>query len=485
MSLLPPHRPRAVAGAALAALLLGGCAVGPDYVAPDAGAPAAWNASGGPGVHAGTTDPEALARWWEALDDPVLTELIARAARGNPDVAQAEGRLREARAQRGATRADLFPGLSASGAASRTRTGKGASASVGGSYSAGFDAAWEIDLFGGNRRALQAARADAEAGAADLADVLVSLAAEVAADYVDLRSLQARLAIANDNLKAQADTYDLTRWRAEAGLTTRLDVERARQNLEQTRSQVPALTTQITQAKNRLAVLTGTPPGSLAELLAAPRPIPAPPADVAVGLPADALRGRPDVRRAERRLAAQTARVGEARAARFPALSLAGSIGVEALTAGHLFVADALAASGRGSLGWTLFDAGKLKDNVTVQDARRDQALAAWRGAVLTALEDVEGALAAYAGERERHGSLAKAAEAARTAAALARDQYASGVIDFQQVLDAQRTLYALEDQVTQSRGAVTTDVIQLYKAMGGGWTSLAANTGAQAAPNP
>jgi len=476
MRVHPLHRPLAPL---LAGLLLAGCAVGPDYVAPDADAPTGWNQAA-EGVHAGPSEPDALARWWTALDDPVLTDLIGRASRGNLDLAQAKSRLVEARAQRGVSRADLFPGASASGGASRTRTGKGAGASIGSAYNAGFDASWELDLFGGNRRAVEAARADVEAGEADLNDVRVSLAAEVAANYVQLRALQARLGIARSNLKAQTDTFDLTRWRADAGLTTRLDVAQARLNLEQTRAQVPSLETQITQAKNRLAVLSGERPGALADLLEAPRPIPVAPADVAVGVPADALRARPDVRRAERQLAAQSARVGQARAARFPSLSLAGSIGLEALTAGNLFVADALVASERGSLGWTLFDAGRLKGNVKVQDARRDQALSAWHAAVLAALEDVEGALAAYSGERTRRDSLATAAGAARTAADLARDQYASGLIDFQQVLDAQRTLYALEDQLTQSRGAVTTDVIQLYKALGGGWTRLA-DAGAEA----
>jgi len=471
-------------GAALAALAAG-CAAGPDYVAPDPGAPAAWSASAQEGVRPEAADPETLARWWTTLDDPVLDGLIARAVAGNQDLAQARGKLREVRAQRGLAGADFFPTLDAAASASRSRSSETAGGgNIGNAYRAGFDATWELDLFGGKRRALEAARADVGAGEADLRDVLVSLLAEVAVSYVDVRSFQERLAFAHANLTAQKETYDLARWRAEAGLTTALDVEQARLNLEQTRARIPSLATGLEQAENRLAVLVGEPAGALRAVLEPVAPIPAAPPGVAVGVPADALRQRPDVRRAERRLAAQTARIGVAKARRLPSLSLAGSIGLEALVPGDLLLGDALAASGRSSLGWALFDAGRLRTQVTVEDARRAQALAAWRAAVLTALEDVNNTLTSYANEQSRRASLANAAEAARLAADLARDQYTSGLIDFQTVLDAQRSLLSLQDQLAVSEGAVTTDVIRLYKALGGGWAALAPEPVSDAGPN-
>jgi NodT family efflux transporter outer membrane factor (OMF) lipoprotein len=482
-----PHRSRAAAPLALSVAVslavLAGCAVGPDYVAPEPDAPAAWHDAAGTAVDTAPADPDTLAAWWTTLDDPVLTGLVDRAVRGNQDLRQARGRLRQARAQRGVATADYFPSVTGSAGASR---GKGA-ANLGSGryanlYTAGFDATWELDLFGGKRRAVEAARADVDAGEADLRDVLVSLLAELATNYVDLRTFQERLAFAQANLKAQTETYDLTRWRAQAGLTTDLDVQQARRNLEQTRAEIPSLEAGLTQAANHLATLVGVPAGSLDDLLRRTGPIPSAPARVAVGVPADTLRQRPDVRRAERRLAAQTARIGVAQANRFPSLSLAGSIGVEPLVPGKLFESGAQTVSGRTTLAQSIFDAGALKDNVQVQDALQEQALAAYRAAVLTALEDVEGALASYASERDRKDALGRAADAARLAADLARDQYTSGLIDFQTVLDAQRSLLSLQDQLAVSEGAVTSDVIRLYKALGGGWASLQA-PGAPDAP--
>lgn len=464
-------------------LLVSGCAVGPDYVPPDPGAPAAWAAAdkdGVDGVATAASDLATLAAWWTTLGDPALTDLIKRAVRDNLDLEAARARLREVRAQRGSAGAARFPMVQASASASRSRSGAGAATTIGGLYRAGFDASWEADLFGGRRRDIEAATADVEAGQADLEAVRVSLVAEVAVNYVELRAFQARLAVAEANRQAQKETYELTRWRAEAGLTTQLDVERARAALEQTQAQIPTLQTGLEQAGNHLATLLGRPPGALRDALVAPRPIPAAPAEVAVGVPADALRQRPDVRRAERQLAAQTARVGAATARRYPSLALVGSIGLESLLAGDLFTAAARTASVSGNAGWTLFDAGALKSNVEVQAARRDQALAAYSAAVLAALEEVEGVLLSYAGEQTRRDALVRAATAAERAAALARDQYTSGLIDFQSVLDAERSLLSLQDQLAVSQGAVTTDVIRLYKALGGGWAPLTAEAGTQ-----
>lgn len=461
----------------IAALLaLGGCAtVGPDYAPPDTVPPAGWNAGLGAGVRAAPTEAETLARWWTVLDDPVLTNLIARAADGSLDLRQAQARVREARARRGIASANRFPTLDAAAAANRVRgseeTGTGATTEL---YSAAFDATWELDLFGGRRRALESAEAAVAASEADLRDVTVTLLAEVALNYVEVRSFQTRLALAEANLATQTETYDITRWRAQAGLTTDLDVQRARYNLEQTRAQIPLLRNGLEQAKNRLAFLLGLPAGALTAELDERKPIPVAETDVAVGVPADVLRRRPDVRAAERRLAAQTAEVGVATAARYPSFALLGSIGLEALTGSRLFTSSARTNAAAANATWTLFDAGRLRQNVEVQNALQEQALVAYEAAVLTAVNDVENALVAYAEEQARRAALVDATRAAESAATLATQQYNAGLIDFQVVLDAQRSLLSLQDQLAASEGEVSSNLIRLYKALGGGWTSMA-----------
>jgi len=460
----------------IAVLALSGCmSAGPDYVPPQTHVPTRWAAAAGPGLNVDTDDAHILAGWWKTLDEPMLTDLIERAAAGNRDLAQAEARVREARARRGVSEADRFPTLQAGGSATRRRgseeTGSGKTTEL---YSAGFDATWELDIFGGRRRALESASANLEASEYDLRDVLVSLLAEVALNYVDTRALQTRLSVAEANLRMQSETHDIARWRHEAGLATQRDVEQAKLNLEQTRSQIPALHTGIAQAGNRIAVLLGHNPGPLAGVLAKRRAIPAAPPGVAVGVPADTLRRRPEVQRAERQLAAQTAQIGVATAALYPNFSLVGSIGLEAITAGRLLTAGAMATSVGANIGWTVFDAGRIRQNIAVQTALQEQALARYEAAVLVALQDVENALVAYAAEQQRRDALSAAAAAARSAADLARHQYSAGLVDFQVVLDTQRSLLALEDQLASSQGNETSNLVRLYKALGGGWTPLA-----------
>ncbi len=453
-------------------LLLGGCAnVGPDYMAPQLSLPARWSVT----VATGASDTRALASWWKAFDEPLLSDLIERAISFNRDLAQAEARVREARARRGISDADRYPTIQSSASATHRRgseeTGSGKSSEL---YSAGLDARWELDIFGGKRRALEAASANLEASEYDLRDVLVSLTAEVALNYVDTRAFQARLSVADSNLRAQSETFDIARWRNAAGLTTQRDLEQARLNLEQTRAQIPALRNGISQAVNHIAVLIGQNPGTLNDLLGAPRAIPAAPPDVALGVPAETLRRRPDVQRAERQLATQTAQIGVATAALYPNFSLIGSIGLEALTAGRLLTASALATSIGGNIGWPVFDAGRIRQSIAVQTALQEQALGRYEAAILTALQDVENALVAYASEQQRREALSAAAAAARNAAELARHQYSAGLVDFQVVLDAQRSLLSLEDQLASSHGAVISNLVRLYKALGGGWTPVA-----------
>jgi len=462
-----------LAGVALA-LLLAGCAVGPDYRAPEVSAPAAWHSAMKGGLKSVSPEAAQLAQWWSGLDDPQLSRLIEEAAANNLDLKQAQARLREARARRGISAADRFPTLNAGASANRSRSSEEmgfGGGNVSETWSAQFDASWELDVFGGKRRALESATANLEASQEDLRDVQVSLLAEVALNYVEVRAYQARLAIAQSNLATQSETWQIARWRYEAGLTTQLDEDQARLNLEQTRAQLPTLQTGLEQSKNRLAVLLGRKPGELTELETAAA-IPQTPAEVAVGIPADTLRQRPDLRRAERQLAAATAQVGVATAALYPNFSLSGTLGLQALSSTNLLQSSARMFSVVANAGWVLFDAGRIRQNIEVQNALQEQALIRYESAVLGALRDVENALVAYAEEQNRRVALANAVQAAQSAAGLAASQYAAGLIDFQAVLDTQRSLLNLQDQLSQSDAAILSNLARLYKTLGGGWTT-------------
>lgn len=461
-----------LAGMALA-LLLAGCAVGPDYRTPEASAPAAWHSAMKGGLKAVPTEAAQLAQWWDSLGDPQLSRLIEEAAANNLDLKLVQARLREARARRGVSAADRFPTLNAGAGANRSRSSEEmgfGGGEVSDAWSAQFDASWELDVFGGKRRAMESAEASLEASREDVRDVQVSLLAEVALNYVEVRAYQARLAIALSNLASQRETWQIAHWRYEAGLTTQLDEDQARLNLEQTRAQLPTLQTGLEQSKNRLAVLLGRKPGELAELETAAA-IPQTPSEVAVGIPADTLRQRPDLRRAERQLAAATAQVGVATAALYPNFSLSGTLGLQALSSANLLQASARMFSVAANAGWVLFDAGRIRQNIEVQNALQEQALIGYEAAVLGALRDVENTLVAYAEELNRRAALKDAVQAAQSAAGLAASQYAAGLIDFLTVLDTQRSLLSLQDQLSQSEAAVTSNLARLYKAMGGGWS--------------
>ncbi|MEJ2520256.1 MAG: efflux transporter outer membrane subunit, partial [Desulfuromonadales bacterium] len=348
-----------VLGAACTILSLCGCsAVGPDYVKPEPGVPSAWYGELQDGLTDTAIDPRTLAQWWSTLDDPTLSGLMVRAVRGNLDLKNARARVREARALRGINRAKLFPIIDATGSATKSRnTTSSNDGTVSELYSVGFDAGWELDVFGGVRRSVEAAEADLEASWENLHDVLVSLLAEVALNYMEVRTFQARFAVAEANIAAQEATYEYTRSRFEAGLSNELPVQQALTNLETTRSQIPSLRTGLAAANNRLSVLLGEQPGAVNRELAEPRPIPVPPLTVAVGVPADTLLHRPDVRRFERLLAGQTARIGVATADLYPKFFLTGTIGLESLSAGDLFNSASRASLfGLGVL-WNVFNA--------------------------------------------------------------------------------------------------------------------------------
>jgi NodT family efflux transporter outer membrane factor (OMF) lipoprotein len=461
----------------LAVFLFAGCAaVGPDYLSPEISAPEQWHADLKTGLTQESMDSKILAGWWTSLSDPMLTSLIQRAVAGNLDLKEARSRVREARARRGISAADRFPTLDLKGSAVSSYSGKDTgSGKRREMYAAGFDAGWELDIFGGIRRSVEAAQADLDMSREDYHDVMVSLLAEVALNYVEVRTFQTRLDVVKENLESQAETCELTVFRFEAGLASALDMEQAKYNLENTRSQIPALRINLEGAKNRLAVLLGVHPGALHEGLSVKKPIPVTPLEIAVGVPAEVLRRRPDIRRAERELAAQTARVGVATAELYPKFSLSGSIGIEALSFGDLFSTSNRTDTVGPSFSWNIFDAGAIRKNIEVQNALQEQALIQYEAAVLTALEDVENALVAYVQDQDRRQSLYQATQAAERAVDLALKQYSSGIIDFQDILEAQRSLLSFQDQLAQSDGAITSNLISLYKALGGGWTPMMA----------
>jgi len=455
---------------------LTGCAkVGPDYLHTDPVAPKTWQASMERGLSPESSDPQLLARWWTVLRDPLLNRLIHQAIAGNLDLKQARARLLAARARRDISSAALLPTLDASGSVTRNRTsGNRGSGSVTTNYSTGLDAGWELDLFGGTRRSVEAAEARLDASREDLRDILVSLVAEVALNYIDVRTFQARLRIADENLGAQEETYELTRARYESGLTSELALQQAKYLLAGTRAQIPTLQTGLAGATHQLAVLLGLPPDTLSGQLQEVKPLPTLPISVAVGIPAETLRRRPDIRRAERLLAAQTAEIGAATAELYPSFRLNGSIGLDALSAGKLFASDSGSYGFGPSFSWPVFAAGAIEANVRLQSSLQQEALASYKAVVLSALQEVEDALVAYAREQERYQALQESAMAAGQAATLAGLQYRAGLIDFTGVLDARRSLLSFQDQLAQSAATMAGNLIRLYKALGGGWTSFA-----------
>jgi NodT family efflux transporter outer membrane factor (OMF) lipoprotein len=449
--------------------------VGTGYHPPQPDAPARWTAA----ADARPPDPAVLAEWWKQFHDPVLDALVADALQANLDLATARAQLREARARRALAGAQLGPSVAVSASGSRTglsgETGSGATVEL---YRAGFDASWEPDIFGGLRRGVEAADADLDASAEILRATRVSLVAEVVLNYVDLRTAERRLAVAESTVVARGETYDLTRWRLQAGLVSELDVAQAKTDLESASAALPLLRTTVAEAQNRLAVLLGRPAGALGERLAATATVPLAGSVAGAGIPADTLRQRPDVRAAERRLAAQTARLAQAGADRYPVFNLSAFLGREGLTLGALGNGSAAAWSLLGAVAAPVFDSGRIGANIEVQDALVEQALIAYQAAVLVALQDVENALVAVSNAGERLARLEQATQSARQTMRIAEQRYASGLTDFLTVLDAQRTLLSLEEQLVGGTGALATAQIQLYKALGGGWSPGSVSTG-------
>lgn len=466
-------QPFSAAIVGLSLLLLSGCVARVHYkppVAPQlAGAPS-WNTPLAGGAVAKPGDDETLSRWWATLGDDALTLLEERAVRGNLDLRKAEARIREARAQRGVIQTQRLPTVTAGGSAMGSRSSTRDGGQLSQSYSAALDASWEPDFFGRIRGTIEAYDADLNAAQEDLRSVLVSLTAEVALSYVDVRSYQSQLAITRANLVTQQKTYELTLVRYDSGLATELDAQQAKLTVESTRAGIPSLEIGLQRAANNIAVLLGERPGAVDAELAVVKPVPVVPAQIAVGVPAELLRRRPDIRASERQVAAQTARLGVATMDLNPTFKLSGTLGVNSATILNLLTPATLVSSLAGSFQQTIFNREKIRQQIKVQDAVLDQNLAAYESTVLLAMQDVEDALNAFAKEQVRRKSLADASEAAGRAEGMSRGLYVAGLKDFLTVLDAQRSLLTLQNQLAQSDATITADLIRLYKALGGGW---------------
>jgi NodT family efflux transporter outer membrane factor (OMF) lipoprotein len=456
-------------------LTLGACGAlpTPTLQAPDYALPLTWS-----GADQGSaTAADSLVAWWLRFDDRQLSLLIGQALLRNTSVKMAQAALNQARAQSDVAGAALWPTLGSAASVQASRNGDNSS----NNFKLGLDASWELDVFGANRNGVNASEATAQASAASLGQVRVSVAAEVALDYIALRSAQQRLAIAQANLTNQSDTWQITQWRFQAGLVTTLEEQQARAAVEQTAAQLPALQTTITQSSHALAVLTGQPPAALLATLDASGPLPLAPQTLALAIPAETLRQRSDVRAAEYQVVAAAARISQAEAARLPSFRLGGSLGLSALTLGALTDVASLAAALLASVSMPVFDAGAAGAQVRVQEAALAQSEAAYQGTLLTALTEVEDALVALRGDRLRLLHLQIAFEAADSAALLARQRYSSGLVDFQTVLETQRTRLGTQDSVAVAQAAISADHVRLYKALGGGWQPQEQ----LAAPNP
>ena len=459
---------------------LGGCAVGPDFAAPTPAVPRAWIGS----AISPASQPENLAAWWTAFKDSELTSLVKQALESNLDIRIAASRIRQARANRGIAMSGLGPSVDASGSFQRSKTSGG---QLGGSqtsagqpaagtnlvtnqYQAGFDAGWEIDIFGGVRRGAEVADAQLLSAVEDRRDVQVTLAAEVAQNYITLRASQQRLAIARRNLAAQKHSAEVTRQKFEGGLVSRLDVANADAQVATTTSQIPMLESSARQTVYAMAALLDREPGALVQELSAPAEVPATPPAVPAGVPSDLLQRRPDIRRAEANIHSATANIGVATADLFPKVTIDGSLGWQSANAGSLFDPLSRFWSFGPSVTWNVFQSGKTLSNIEVQRAIQEQSLLTYRQTVLAAVQEVENALIASAKEQEHRQSLADAVAANRLAVELATKLYAEGHTDFLNVLSAQQALLTSEDALVQSVAAISLDFVALYKALGGGW---------------
>ncbi len=474
---------------AILLVLAAGCAVGPNYHRPPTPVPENWAESS----DTITAGPVNLAQWWTVFHDEQLDSLIERAVRFNKDLQLAEARILQARAQRMVAASTGLPMVNASGSYTRLQRSTNAFGAITGAtggttgattsrvflgrvdlFQAGLDASWELDVFGGVRRAVEAANADLGAAQEDFRNTLVTLLGEVATNYFEIRGNQRRIAVALDNTATQRKTVELAQGRFEAGLGSRLEVVQAQTQLAATESQIPARVLAVRQSIHQLGVLIGAEPETLLEELTPPKPLPPVPPVVPIGLPADLLRRRPDIRRAERQLAAATAQIGVAVADLFPKLSLTGTSGYESTKSANLISPNSLFWSWGPTLSLPLFAGGQIRGNIQVQNALQEQALITYESTVLTALEDVENAIAGYAETQASQSSLLQAVATSQEATEISQDLYRKGLVDFLNVLQSQAALYLTQDRLIQNEQQAMTALVALFKALGGGWEVVA-----------
>jgi NodT family efflux transporter outer membrane factor (OMF) lipoprotein len=465
----------AFAVALLAQLIVCGCTVGPNYKRPDVAVQHTWTHS--PSTQASVIDEASPpSDWWASLNDSQLNSLVRRACESNFSVSIARTRIAEARAERGIAASHLFPNLNGGGAYSFDRADGPLFPVVTHDYqfyAAGFDALWEADIFGGVRRSIEAAQDDVQAQRDAERGAVVSVIAEVARSYVELRTTQQRIIITNANIQTQSDTLDLARRLNATGIVSDLDVTRAQAELTQTQSQIPSLETQVKASIHELGVLLGQSPEALVSEIATPGPIPAPPKSVPIGLPAQLLRRRPDVRQVERQLAAATARIGVAEADLFPQLTITGDFGVGAQNVGQVFNWSNRFVSVGPSVRWELLEGGRILANIDAHGAIKDELLDQYKLTILLALQETADSLIAFDNQQRQVDLLIQTVQSNQDSVRIAGEQYAGGTVGYLSLLDTQRSLLRSQDTLVQSQGAVTLNMIALYKAIGGGWEKV------------
>lgn len=459
----------------LIACNLTACAIGPSYEKPEIAAPSDWS---GPesGVFSNES-PANLSRWWTTFNDDTLNALVEQALRSNHDLRIAASRISEVRARYGVSFSKLLPSVNAGAAYERSKfsengSNPNASGSAFSTYQAGFDAGWEIDIFGGTRREVEAAWSEVEASQAEYAGTLVSLLAELGHNYLQLRGLQHELKIAQKNIQAQEEVLKISKARFDAGLVSELDVTQAQAQLASSQATVPDKEAAIKAAIYRIAFLTARPIAVVLPELGSDAERPPLPTQIPVGLPSELLQRRPDIIAAERKLAVATANIGSAISDWFPKFSLTGSFGSLSRESGSLFDGNSKQWSFGPTMRWPIFDGGKIRANIRVQNARQEQALAYYERTIQAAFSEVEGSLTSFEKQRERYASLSEAVQATQRSYDLAQELYTKGLTDFVRVLEAERSLFQAEDQLSQSGRVLLTNLVAVYKALGGGWST-------------
>jgi NodT family efflux transporter outer membrane factor (OMF) lipoprotein len=454
-------------------LLTSGCfTVGPNFIKPKYDMPNKWNTSLSTESEGKKSDL-ILVDWWKTFDDPVLDDLISRATQGNLDLKNAVSRIRETRASWSLSKTDLLPDVNTSANFTSSKSyADNAPSGRSKLYTIDIDANWEIDLFGSLRRSSEAAKADYESMKENYNDVLISLLSEVALNYVNVRTYQKQFASVEENLETQTEIYELTKLKFDTGILSKVDVNRAKYNLEDIRSNLSGIKQNLDTAMNHIAVLLGIKPGGVHDQLSKEKPIPKVSLNIDVGLPVDLIRRRPDIRVAERELAAQTARVGVATAELYPKFTLSGLIGFESISFSDLLSSDSLNNRFGPGLTWRIFDIHSIRKNIEVQNARQEQSLINYESTILNAIEEVENALTSYVQEQMHKQSILESIKASQNLFDLTLLRYNSGLVEYINVLDIQQTLLSYQNQLDQSNSNLAQYLIKIYKALGGGWNS-------------